>query len=184
VQKDSKFKIADMYAKAWFGAAVDNKCVDDVFAEVMALKASFEQNRDMWVKLSCPVDDTNLVLPLIKNISKKMKFSNVTAETLQLIGENKRIDLLELIADYFKNLYYKHKGVIEVNVDTVIDLTPSQRDTLQNIMEEKLHQKVTLNFRINPEILGGLALSFNSFLIDDTLSTKIKGLEQLIMGQN
>lgn len=184
MQKDSKFKIADMYAKAWFEAAVDSKCIDAVFAEVMALKASFVQNRDMWKVLSCPIDDANLVLPLIKDISKKMKFSKVSTETLQLIGENKRIDLLELIADDFKNLYYKHKEVIEINVDTVIELTPSQRDTLQHIMEEKLHQKVALNFRINPEILGGLALSFNSFLIDDTLSTKIKGLEQLIMGQN
>lgn len=184
MQKDSKYKIADMYAKAWFEAAVDGKCADAVFAEVMALKASFEQNREMWKELSRPIDDVSLIMPIIDDITKKMKFSKVSAETLRLISENKRIDLLGLITDNFKNLYYQHEGIIEVNVDTVMNLTSSQRNTLQHIMEEKLHQKVILNFRIKPEILGGLALSFNSFLIDDTLSTKIKSLEQLIMGQD
>lgn len=173
-----------MYAEAWFGAAVDARCTDKVFAEINALKDSFETNSDMWKVLATPVDDTNFVMPAIEDIIKKMKFSKVTAETLRLIGENKRIDLLGLIADDFKKLYYKHKDIVEVNVDTVIELSPSQRNQLQQIMEEKLHQNVTLNFRIKPEILGGLAISFNSFLIDDTLSTKIKSLEQLITGKD
>ena len=184
MQKDSKYKVADMYAEAWFGAAADARCTDKVFAEINALKDSFETNSDMWKILASPVDDTHFVMPTLEDMIKKMKFSKVTAETLRLIGENKRIDLLGLIADDFKKLYYKHKGIVEVNVDTVMELNPTQRDKLQHIMEEKLHQPVMLNFRIKPEILGGLAISFNSFLIDDTLATKIKGLEQLIMGQN
>lgn len=184
MQKDSKYKVADMYAEAWLSAAVDAKCEDAVFSEVQALKNSFEQNRDMWKTLARPIDDAHFVIQMIEEFTKKMKFSKVSAETLRLIGENKRIDLLGLIAEDFKNLYYKHKGIIEVNVDTVIELSASQRNKLQHIMEEKLHQDVALNFRITPEILGGLAISFNSFLIDDTLSTKIKNLEQLITEQN
>ena len=184
MQKESRYTVADMYAKAWFEASVDSGCEDAVFNEVIALKNSFEQERNLWKMLDCPVDDAGLILPMIDEISKKMKFSKISAKTLALIGKNKRIGLLGLIADDFKALYYKYKGIVEVNVDTVIELSPSQRDSLKEIMEEKLQKHVVLNFRIKPEILGGLALSFNSFLIDDTLSTKIKGLEQLIMGQN
>ena len=183
MQKESKYIVADMYAQAWFAAALDNQCADAVFKEVLALKDSFEQNQELWKSLCMPVDDEHIVLPLIDEMIAKLKFSNVSAQTLRLIAENKRIGLLPLITDTFKNLYYHNKGIIEVNVDTVIELSDTQRHDLKQIMEDKLHAPVTLNYRIKPEILGGLALSFNSFLVDDTLVTKIKGLEQLIMEQ-
>lgn len=182
VQKDSKYTVAMMYAQALFRAALDEKCEDAVFEEMVSLKDSFDENPLLWNQLSRPIDDDNLVMPIIEQLIKKAHFSNVLSQTLRLVTENKRIGLLALIADDYKKLYYQHKGIIEVTVDTVVKLDTKQSNKLKQIMEDKLKAPVILNYRIKPEILGGLALSFDSFLIDDTLSTKIKNLEQIITG--
>lgn len=182
MQKDSKYTVAMMYAQALLSAAHEGKCEDVVFEEMISLRDSFNQNPALWKQLSRPIDDDNIVMPIIKKIINDAKFSDVSAKTLQLITENKRIALLPLIAEDYKKLYYQNKGIVEINVDTVVELSAAQNNKLKQIMEDKLKAPVILNYQIKPEILGGLALSFNSFLIDDTLSTKIKDLEQMIMG--
>lgn len=182
MQKYSKYKIAANYAYAWFNAAKDKKIEDKVFDEVQLLKASYAQDKDTWTILAAPIDDDAIRQSIIKTVAKKIKLSETSTDTLLVIAQNGRIALLGFILDEFVKLYYQDKGIVEVTVETAVELSDAQDKKLRTVLEDKLNTKISLNYLVNPKVLGGLKVSFDSFLIDDTLQTKLKRMKLLLSG--
>ncbi len=182
MQKYSKFKIAANYAYAWFNAAKDKNVEDKIFEEVQLLKTSYAQNKEIWDILAAPVDDNSLKLSIVKDLARKIKLSDISADALLLMVENRRMALLGLVLDEFVKSYYQNKGIVEVTVETAVQLSVAQDKKLRAVLEDKLNTKVLLNYRVNPDVLGGLKVSFDSFLIDDTLQTKLKRIKLLLSG--
>ena len=85
-----------------------------------------------------------------------------------------------LILDEFIKLYYQDKGIVEVRVETAVELTAAQDKKLRSVLETKLKAPSLLVYTVKPEVLGGLRVRFKSFLIDDTLESKLGRIGQLI----
>jgi len=184
VQKISKYKTAMTYAQAWFSAAKDNHIEDKVLEEIRLLKESISQNDDLWGVLMQPVDDNNDKVKIMTDIAKKAKFSAISEETLKMIAENNRLNLLKTICGAFAKIYYQDKGIVEVTVDTAVELSEAQDNRLKKTLENKLKAPIIINYRLKPEVLGGLAVRFNSWLVDDTLSGKLKKLKQYMLDRH
>lgn len=183
MQKISKYKTAMTYAQAWFDAAHESHIEDQVTDEVRLLKDSFCHDRSLWNILAEPADDSRNKLDIVESLSQRIGLSELSAQTLKLVAENERINLLGFIFDNFIKLYYQSKGIIEVTVDCAVKLSAKQDEKLKEVLEEKLHSPVIIDYRIKPEVMGGLAIHFNSLLIDDTLAGKLKSLKQLLLNQ-
>ncbi len=180
MQKVSKYKMASVYARAWLDAAKDKKTVEKVFDEVKQLKDACRDAPEVWKLLAAPADDNSVKKHIIADLAKKLKLSDVSRETLLLIADNNKSDIIGLIADEFIRLYYEDKGVVRVTVDTVIPLSETQDKRLRDVLEQKLGATVMTEYYIKPEILGGLRVRFASQLIDDTLEGKLNKIEGLI----
>lgn len=180
MQKSSKFKIAANYANAWFEAAKDKKMEDKVFEEIQLLNASYSLDKSVWNALAAPIDDALVRKNILETLAKKIKLSPISTDALLIIAENGRISFLDLILQEFTKIYYKYNGIVEVLVETAIQLSDTQDKKLHSVLETGLNSKVLLKYQINPEVLGGLRVSFNSFLIDDTLQTKLNRIKLLL----
>lgn len=176
MQKVSKYKTANTYAKAWFGAALDLKEQDMTFEEVSALLKSVEEEPALWNKLASPLEEGQT--KLIEEVAKKLKLSKISSAALKEIAQNGRLKLLGLILRDFQKLYYQDKGIVEVTVDTAVNLSTKQDKKLKEVLGGMLDKEVKLVYRLKPEVLGGLAISFESFLIDDTLAFKLEQIKQ------
>ena len=180
MQKISKFKTASVYARAWLDAAKDKKIEDKAFEEAKLLKAAYNQDSALWNLLAAPGDDRKIQGKIIENLAKKTNLSSITAETLALIAENGKLKATGLILDEFIKLYYQDKGIVEVRVETAVELTAAQDKKLRSVLETKLKAPILLEYTVKPEVLGGLRVRFKSFLIDDTLESKLGRIGQLI----
>jgi F-type H+-transporting ATPase subunit delta len=180
VKKISKYKTATAYAQAWLDASKDKKLEDLVFNEVLSLRSAVKENINLWTILSVPADDNSEKLKIVSDLSNKVKLSDISSESLKLVTENNRLDLIELILDEFVHLYYKNKGIVEVDVETAIKLSTKQDKNLIKILEKKLNSPVVINYHINSDVLGGLKISYNSFMFDDTLISKLNRIEKLL----
>ena len=181
MQKFSKYKTAHTYAKAWFGAALDLKNQDMVFEEVSALLKSVEEESALWNKLASPIEEGQT--KLIEQTVKKLKLSKISSAALVEIARNGRLKLIELILRDFQKLYYQEKGIVEVMVDTAFLLTPKQDKKLKQTLAGMLDKEVKVVYRLKPEVLGGLAISFDSFLFDDTLAFKLEQIKQTMLAK-
>ena len=180
MQKVSKYKTASAYAIAWLEASIDKGVADKVFDEVLVLRDAVKENMGLWTILSAPVDDNNEKLKIITDLAKKSKLSDISCESLKLITENNRLNILKIILDEFVHSYYQNKGIVEINVETAVDLSAKQDKKLKDALEKKLNSPVVINYQINNEILGGLKISYNSFLFDDSLIEKLNRIERLL----
>ena len=183
MQKISKYKTAHSYALAWFEAAKDAKCEDNVFAEVQMLYDVVCTDDVLWRNFSKDTEKSNVQTLVINEVSKKAHFSNITTETLKIIAENKRLSLLNLMLEEFEHLYYQDKDIVEVEVDTAVALSKTQENKLKKVLQKKMNKDVILHYHLKPEVLGGLAVKFNSFQIDDTLAHKLRLIKDLILNK-
>lgn len=180
MQKDSRYKTATAYAQAWLDAAMDSKDEKNIFAEVEAIQKSLINDKMLWEMMAACPDKCDVQSLAVMEIADAIGLSNVSKNALMLIAANRRLNILKQITEDFVHLYHQRKGVIKVIVDTAVKLSLAQDKKLRKVLQDKLNADIELTYRLKPEILGGLAVRFNSFLIDDTLAYKLKKIEDLI----
>ncbi len=180
MQKVSDYKTASAYAQAWFDAAKDKHAEDKTFEETRALKDGIDNISALWAELSRPADEAGVKTEVIASFAKECGLSEVSTEALKLIAENGRLKLTKLILDEYKRLYYEDKGIIEIKAVSAVELSRAQNDKLKKILEKKLAAPVEIEYTVDPAVLGGLAIRYGSFLIDDTIKNKLCRIEQLL----
>lgn len=177
MQKMLEQKIITSYATAWLEASFSLKKEDKVLNEIDLIIKSLEKDSLLWEKIISPNNDFEKQILTMEALSTKLKLSDVTLNSLKLIAENSRLKYLNLILKEWKKLYYEKMSILEVNVETVIPLSTLQDKKLKKVLETKLKKDVKINYIINETILGGLKVSYDTFLIDDSIETKLKNIE-------
>lgn len=180
MQKVSNFKTAAAYAEAWLGAAKDMNAEDAVFEEVTALKLGIGEISGLWHTMSAPVESEKAQVDVLGALAKKAKLSKISEQALKLIAENKRLNLITQILDEFVRMYYLDKGIMKVYVESAVQLSAEQSNKLEKVLQKKLNAPIAVDYQVNPEVLGGLAVRFGSYLIDDTVQNKLVKLEQIL----
>lgn len=108
----------------------------------------------------------------------KDKVSASTWAFLTLVIQKNRAQYLDQIAQAFIEQYDAYNGIHEVLLTTAVALD----DNTQKIIVDKLKSaaqldKVKLNSKIEPDIIGGFILEFDNKLIDASVSRKLNDLK-------
>ena len=183
MKKKSKAQIANIYAKALFEATVMTKSSAKVFADVEKLRFDLGNGKELSQYMLNPLYDDKDKQKLLQEIAKKLKLSKDTLNCLEILRENRRIQYLSAILDEFVHLYYQSKNMVEITVETVQKFSTEQKAKITNVLENKLKQKVVVNYILTPEILGGLKVRKGTNMFDDTIATKLKNLEIMMKGE-
>ena len=181
MQKVSKYKIANSYARAWVDVAFSLGIEDKIFNEVSALEESLNKNAALWQQFMAPSDDDNLKIDIIQSISKKAKLTDITQNTLMLMAKNQKVNCIALVLKCWQELYYEKKSIELVDVETVVELSATQNKKLHKVLKDKLKKEVKINYIINKDLLGGLRISYGSYIIDDTLKNKLENITKTML---
>ena len=182
MKKDSKYKLASVYAEALYEAAEEQKALAKVHADVVSLNKEMDIEKNFSKYFSNPLWGVDSKKAALKEISKKLNLSKETQNCLDIIAENNRFPEFELILQKFIKLYYAKQGITEVEVDSALKLSEAQHKKVLSMLEQKLGKKIVVNFRVDPEILGGLRVKYGSTMIDDSVLGKLNRLEIMMKG--
>ncbi len=73
------------------------------------------------------------------------------------------------------------EAVEKVEVITAVPLSDEEKATFQKALEEKLGGSVTVEFRVDPKILGGVVLRIGDRVLDASVARQLRALhEQLV----
>ena len=132
-------RAAHRYAKATLESCLkDKKELDLVFQDMKNISVSFENSKELKLFV-----DSKVVKDLIKLNALKAVFknsSNKTKDLMELLMNNKRIDLFDDVANSFIMLYNKYAQNQEVVLTSSSHLRPS---TIKEI-EKASNQKVAV----------------------------------------
>jgi F-type H+-transporting ATPase subunit delta len=104
------------------------------------------------------------------------KIDKDLSDFLKLLARNGRIGFLSQIVEEFKENCSGGQGIKKGEVLSATELTSAEKQSFQEAIEKKLNIKVQLDFKTSPEILGGVEARVGSYIIEDSLKSNLKKL--------
>ncbi len=170
-------RAAHRYAKAILESCLkDKKELDLVFQDMKNISVSFENSKELKLFV-----DSKVVKDLIKLNALKAVFknsSNKTKDLMELLMNNKRIDLFDDVANSFIMLHNKYVQNQEVVLTSSYHLRPSTIKEIENKVRNITSKNITLLNKIDVNIVGGFILRVGDLQYDASFKNQLNKLKQ------
>ena len=174
--------LAGRYASALFDLARDQKQIDAVSRSLEALKQALADSRELAQLVVSPLVDRDDAGKAFAAIAGKLSLDPVTTNFLGVLARNGRKGQLSEIIRLFRRLAAEHRGETTAEVVSARPLSDGQISALKTQLKARAGRDVTIDARIDPDILGGLIVKMGSQMIDSSLKTKLNRLAQVMKG--
>ena len=174
--------ISDRYASAIYDLALENKAVDLVLKDLETLKTLIQGNKELNLLIKSPLIASNDKLEILLKLTKNKSTSKMTATFLKVISNNKRFASLTSIVSQFININAQKRGDILADITSADELSDKQKDDINEQLGTILGDKLSLNFKVDKKIIGGLIVKVGSKMIDASLVNKINKLKIAMKG--
>ena len=160
--------LARPYAKALFASANEANNIEEM-ADELKIMAAASKSKGVINTIENPVLSRQEVVDILVNLFED-SISKKSKKLLEILSENKRLNLLESIYIIYQDLLEKHNNQNSIEVFVADD--PSQ-DAKENI-EQKLRltygKDAKIYFSKDPKMMGGLSIKIG----DETLDLSIR----------
>jgi F-type H+-transporting ATPase subunit delta len=120
---------------------------------------------------------------VLENLIGRTKPTKTTANFLRVLLQNNRLTDLTAINERFDSVLQERGGAMQAFVASAHELSEDQKAELRTNVEKLTGKKATLNFSIDPELIGGVVTRVGSTVYDGSVRTQLENLrEKLING--
>jgi F-type H+-transporting ATPase subunit delta len=163
------------YAKATLNLAKDKNLAKEVNDDMILIRDTIEQNSDLDVMLKSPIIKSRVKKSILQDIFKK-KINGITMGVIELLIENKRLQLLPLVAKEYIVIYDFMQGVEVAQVTTAVPLTKSLEKDILKRVHESIDKEVSLVNVVDPSIIGGFVLRVGDKEYDSSVAYRLEDL--------
>ena len=182
VKISSNDLIAERYASALYDLSVESKCVDKVLSDLIMVQEYIDQNKDFKLLIRSPIITSIEKFIIIDKILTDHSANILTFTFLKVISNNKRFRSLSSIISRFNKINAEKRGDIFADVISADELSDQQKNGIKDQLYLILGEKLSLNFLVDKEIIGGLIVKVGSKMIDSSLASKINKLKIAMKG--
>ena len=170
-------RAAHRYAKATLKSCLSDKNeLDLVFEDMKNISMSFESSKELKLFVDSKVVKDQDKLSALKAVFKNS--SNKTKDLMELLMNNKRIDLFDDVANSFIMLYNKYAQNQEVVLTSSSHLRPSTIKEIENKVRNITSKNITLLNKIDANIVGGFILRIGDLQYDASFKNQLNKLKQ------
>ena len=181
-QTSSGNLIADRYASALYELAAESKNIDAVLKNFEFLQKNIKENKDLKLLIKSPLIASDDKQKIMEKILSKQLANKLTTTFLKVISNNKRFVHLSSIISQFININVQKRGKILADVTSADKLSDKQKNEINDQLKSILGEKLSLNFKVDKKIIGGLIVKVGSKMIDSSLASKINKLKIAMKG--
>jgi len=168
-------KVGLRYATAILEGAGEE--LQTVVQDLEVVKDTIKASRELRQLLKSPIvknDDKILILKqiFIGRISLK------TLESIELLVRKGRSELILDTIEEFERLLDKRNGVVNAEVASAIELDESQKQQVQARLEKLVGQKIRLQTKVQPDLIGGLTVRIGDTVIDYSIKHQLARLQE------
>tara|TARA_B100001778_G_scaffold89491_1_gene72946 strand:+ start:463 stop:1020 length:558 start_codon:yes stop_codon:yes gene_type:complete len=174
--------ISDRYASALYDLASEKKLVDVVLDDLLFIQSTIKNNKDLKLVIKSPLIKSNDKLEILQNILKSKNPNELSSTFLKVLSKNKRFQKTVDIISQFKNINAQKRGDVLADITSAEKLSNEQQDNIKEQLRTILGDKLSLNYKVDEQIIGGLIIKVGSKMIDTSLSNKINKLKIAMKG--
>lgn len=175
--------VANRYAVALFQLSKEQGTLEQVGKELELVKNVLADTKELTTILEHPKVETSKKAELIKN-SFANAVSPTVLNTLLLLVERKRTNLLNSIIKSFETLSYEALNIALAKVYTTKQLTQEQGEQLATSFAKKIGKdNLYIQNIIDPNLIGGIKIRIGDRIYDGSIKGQLDRLErQLLAG--
>tara|TARA_Y100001934_G_scaffold8635_1_gene11719 strand:- start:512 stop:1069 length:558 start_codon:yes stop_codon:yes gene_type:complete len=174
--------ISDRYASALYDLASEKKLVDVVLDDLLFIQSMIKNNKDLKLVIKSPLIKSNDKLVILQNILKSKNPNELSSTFLKVLSKNKRFQKTVDIISQFKNINAQKRGDVLADITSAEKLSNEQQDNIKEQLRKILGDKLSLSYKVDEQIIGGLIIKVGSKMIDTSLSNKINKLKIAMKG--
>jgi len=179
----SESVVAKRYADALFQLGNEKKVLDKLVDEFLVVKEVFQANKKLVTFLEHPRVDNAKKKQFLGEVFQGL--SNDVVNTLKMLVERHRIEIIPSVIDHLSQLANDAKGIAVANVYSVRALSDAELKQLEQTFAKRLNKTaVKLENKVDPSLIGGIKIRMGNTIFDGSVSGKLKRIERRIVTAN
>ncbi len=168
--------IANRYAEAIFQLSEDENITNEIYNELQEVVDLIKSNKELDNVLKSPLVSKSEKIQLIETLFNN-KINNNLKNFLKILAEKGRISSLKQIQETYKQLLNDKNNIIEGTVISAIPLSNKKVKELEEKLSKKYNKNVTLENKVEENILGGVLVRLGNIQIDGTVKTRLNNIK-------
>jgi F-type H+-transporting ATPase subunit delta len=104
------------------------------------------------------------------------KPSDLMKVFIGLVLKEDRESVMQFIANSYVTLYRQQKNVIRGRLITAAAVSPETEQKMRQMVESKTNGTVEFESQVNPDIIGGFILEYDTYRMDASVKTKLNSI--------
>ena len=168
--------ISVRYARALLKSATDAGIEDAVYNQMMLLAKSY---------IDVPALRQTIDNPMLSKDKKEMllltavggeQAVSLTRAFVALVLREDRESMIQFMANSYITLYRKQKNIIRGKLTTAVAVSPQMEQKMRQMVESKTQGTVEFETEVNPDIIGGFILEYDTFRMDASVKSKLNNI--------
>ncbi len=174
--------LAGRYAAALFELADADKALDAVADDLAVFGRMVETSDDLRRLVRSPVISRAEQEKAVLAIAEKAGMNKLTQNFVGVIAQNRRLFALPNIIGAYHAILASRRGETTAEVVSAKELSDAQMGALSDALKQAVGNKVTVDAKVDPGLLGGLIVKVGSRMVDSSLRTKLQQLHLAMKG--
>jgi len=171
-------RLAGRYAKSLIGLAIERGELEQVYADIQWLASVCKSNRDFVVVLKSPVINADTKKKIIKAVTQG-HISEMTEGFMTLLITKGREIFLPEVLSAFITAYKEYKHIKIIRLTTAGEISDNLRNSIiEQVKKSEGYEKIEMEEKIDPSIIGGFILQVGDKLIDASISYDLRAISK------
>ena len=174
-------EISQRYALALYDLSKENNQTEEFVTNIKEFMKAFNSNESLRFFIKNPTYSVEDQKSVFNKILAQMKANKMVKNFFSLLIIKKRIFFVDQIAKKFLNIISIKKGELSLNIVSAKKLEDKEILDLEREISWNLKNKIKLNCKTDPSLIGGLVLQIGSLMIDTSLKNKLNKYKKSMM---
>lgn len=169
-------RAAIRYAKAILGLAQDQKAGAAVAKDMDTIVKTVAESKDLRLMLNSPIVKAEVKKAALQEIFTGMHA--ISQGLIDVLVSNKRVDLLDNVAEQYAILFDLSQGKEKAVVTTAIPLTDDLKEKVLAKVKDLTGNQVTIENKIDESIIGGFILRVGDLQYNASIANQLNSLKR------
>ncbi|MFN0120796.1 MAG: ATP synthase F1 subunit delta [Blastocatellia bacterium] len=170
--------ISNRYAHALADVIIERNEVGESLAELNGFVSLIADNRELYDVFASPVIALDRKKAVLGELLTRLAPRQTLRNFLSLLVENGRLQNLPEIQKSLIRALDERGGIVSAEIITARPLGDANRDLLSAKLREATGKEVRLQFRTDPDIIGGVITRIGSLVFDGSIKDQLARMKQ------
>jgi len=176
IEKDSPNRAAIRYAKALILESIEKDSLESMYSDMQTVLKTFKENQNLQSLTESRVIKNSVKLSTLNLIFKDL--TKLTNSLINVLSDNNRIALFEVISFKFIELYKEHKGIQSALVTTAVPLNDEMKSHVLEVISKLTNKETILTNKTDSSLIGGFVLRLGDIEYNASFKNKLKTIKQ------